>query len=89
MAKKKQTVTGADEWAHATPILSHGILQTDLFLVYFSSVKERQFRSCDAVTSIDFLSWHSLGSLIPGKFDLKINRSMKIQWSCMLLLMGS
>ena len=34
MAKKKQTVTGADEWEHATPILSHGILQTDLFLVY-------------------------------------------------------
>ena len=31
-------------------------LQTDLFLVTFSFVKERQFRSSDAVTSIS-ISW--------------------------------
>ena len=36
-------------------------------------MKERQFRSSD-------WSWHSHGSLIPGKFDLKINRSMKTPW---------
>ena len=33
----------------------------------------RQLVSCD-------WSWHSHGSLIPGKFDLKINRSMKTPW---------
>ena len=33
-------------------------------------VKERQFRSCD-------WSWYSYGSLIPGKFDLKIHRIWK------------
>ena len=33
----------------------------------------RQLVSCD-------WSWHSYGSLIPGKFDLKINRSMKTLW---------
>ena len=36
-------------------------------------MKERQFRSSD-------WSWHSHGSLIPGKFDLKINRSLKTRW---------
>ena len=42
-------------------------------------MKERQLRSSDAVTSISFChwSWHSHGSLIPGKFDLKINRSIE------------
>ena len=38
--------------------------------------------------------WYSHGSLIQGKFDLKINRSMKnaltwIQWGCMFLFIGS
>ena len=33
----------------------------------------RQSVSCD-------WSWHSHGSLIPGKFDLKINRSIKTPW---------
>ena len=33
----------------------------------------RQLVSCD-------WSWHSHGSLIPGKFDLKINQSMKTPW---------
>ena len=42
----------------------------------------RQFVCCD-------WSWHSIGSLIPGKFELKINRSVKICWGCMLLLISS
>ena len=33
----------------------------------------RQLLSC-------YWSWRSHGSLIPGKFDLKINRSMKTSW---------
>ena len=52
-------------------------LQTHLSLVYHFfcerkavSVQWRQLVSCD-------WSWHSHWSLIPGKFDLKINRSMK------------
>ena len=47
----------------------------------------RQLVSCD-------WSSHSRGSPTPGEFDLKINRGYKntvteIQWSCMLLLIGS
>ena len=47
----------------------------------FSFVKERQFRSGDAVTSVS-CDWsrHSHRSLIPEKFDLKISRSMKTPW---------
>ena len=47
----------------------------------------RQLDTCD-------WSRHSHGSLIPGKFDLKINRSMNMPWqaqygSCIILLIGS
>ena len=45
-------------------------------------MKERQFRSSDAVKSISF-QWSVMAlpwSLIPGKFDLKINQSMKTPW---------
>ena len=51
------------------------------FYYTFSFGIERHFRSCDAVASnsCDW-SWHSGGSLIPGKFDLKINWSMKTPW---------
>ena len=56
---------------------SKAFLQTDLFLVYLFFcerkavlVQWRQLVSCN-------WSWYSHGSLIPGKFDPKINRSMK------------
>ena len=45
----------------------------------------RQLVSCDWL-------WHSHGSLIQSRFDLKINRAMKTPWqeySCMHLLLGS
>ena len=54
-------------------------------LIYFyyilSFVKERHFQSSDAVTSISYL-WLVVAhrSLIPKKFNLKINRSMKTPW---------
>ena len=56
-------------------------LQTDLFLVYFL-FRERntvpvQWRSDVKLVACEW-SWHSHGSLIPGKLDLKINRSMKM-----------
>ena len=83
MAKKKQTLTGADEYEHATLILSlcqGTFTDWSIFSIPFLLWKKgssglatqwHQLISCD-------WSWHSLGSLIPGKFDLKINRSMKI-----------
>ena len=77
------SLSGVDEQQHAHPILSlcHGIF-TDwsIFSTPFLLWKKgspvtqwRQLVSCD-------WSWHSHGSLIQGKFDLKINRSMKIPW---------
>ena len=79
------TTSGADEQELATPILSlcHGIF-TDwsIFSTPFLLWKKgssgpvtqwRQLVSCDWL-------WHSQGSLIQSRFDLKINRSMKTPW---------
>ena len=76
---------GADEQEPVTPILSlcHGIF-TDwsIFSTPFLLWKKgssgpvtqwRQLVSCDWL-------WHSHGSLIQSRFDLKINRSMKTPW---------
>ena len=58
-------------------------LQTDLFLVYrfFCERKaiQLQWHSHVKLVSCDCL-WQSHGSLITGKFDQKINRSMKTLW---------
>ena len=86
-----------DEQELAIPILSlcHGTLTNwSIFSTPFLLWKEgssgpvtqwRQLVSCDWL-------WHSHGSLIQSRFDLKINRSMKTPWqeySCMLLLIAS
>ena len=83
--KGYSTTPGADEQELATPIrsLCHGIF-TDwsIFSTPFLLWKRgssgpvtqwRQLVSCDGL-------WHSHGSLIQSRFDLKINRSMKTPW---------
>ena len=74
-----------DEQELAIPILSlcHGTLTNwSIFSTPFLLWKEgssgpvtqwRQLVSCDWL-------WHSQGSLIQSRFDLKINRSMKTPW---------
>ena len=68
---------------NSIPSLSHGVF-TDwyIFSIPFLLWKKgssglgtqwQQLVSCD-------WSWDSHGSLIPGKFDLKINRSIKNPW---------
>ena len=66
---------GADEYEHATTILSlcHDIFtDCSVFLHTFPFVKERQFWSTDVNKFL--VIGHGT---IPGKFHLKINRSMK------------
>ena len=79
------TASGADELEPATPIpsLCHGIfIDWSIFSTPFLLWKKassgpvtqwRQLVSCDWL-------WHSHGSLIQSRFDLKINRSMKTPW---------
>ena len=84
------TVSGADEQELATLILSlcHGIF-TDWsifstpFLLWTkgSSGAVTQWRQ---LVSCDWL-WHSHRSLIQSRFDLKINRSMKMPWQKVVL----
>ena len=76
---------GADEQELATPMLSlcHGIFTdwcifSTLFLLWKKGssgpvTQWRQLMSCDWL-------WHSHGSLIQSRFDLKINRSVKTPW---------
>ena len=65
-----------------TKPMSRHFYRRSYFCYTFSFVKERQFRSSDVVKSFSvlWLSWHSHGSLIPRRFYLKINRSMKTPW---------
>ena len=77
--------SAADDQEYATPILSlcrGSFTDWSSFSIPFllwtkgSSgpvTQWRQLVSCD-------WSWYSHGSLIPGKFHLKINRSMKTPW---------
>ena len=52
-----------------------------IFFNYTSSfVQKRRFRYSDVQFFSCDWSWHSHGSLIPGKFDLKVNRFMKTPW---------
>ena len=82
-SRLKMTSTRSRREGPCNSILSHGAF-TDwsIFSIPFLSWKKgssglgkqwRQLVPCD-------WSWHSHGSLIPGKFDLKINRSMKKPW---------
>ena len=78
-------VPGADEQELATPILSlgHGIFTdwsifSTTFLLWKKGISSpvtqwRQLSSCDWLC-------HSHGSIIQSRFDLKINRSMKMLW---------
>lgn len=60
-------------------MLSHfytAFLQTDLFLDYLFFCDKSQSRLSDAMALTQFLG-NGHGALIHGKFDLKINQSMK------------
>jgi len=53
--------------------------------VFFIQSRAPLGRSAPTKTVVQWLvscgwSWHSHGSLIPGKFDLKVNQSMKTPW---------
>ena len=67
---------------HTTTILGTALLQTDLFLDYLFRKKQRQFRFGDPMTSgtLGFCDWSSgyCESVIRGKFNLKINRSVRM-----------
>ena len=78
--------SGADQQELATPILSHvchgiftdwSIFSTPFLLWKKGSsgpvTQWRQLVSCDWL-------WHSHGSFIQSRFDLKINRCMKTPW---------
>ena len=78
-------LSGAEEQELATPILilCHGIFTdwsifSTRFLVWKkgSSGPVTQWRQ---LVSCDWL-WHSHGSLIQSRFNLKINRSIKMPW---------
>ena len=80
--------TTRSRWAgacnsHTKPIYDTAFLQIDLFLVHLfflwkrgSSGPVTQWRQ---LVSCDWL-WHSHGSLIQSRLDLKINQSMKTPW---------
>lgn len=72
------TYSGAAEWEYTAPILSlcHGILQTNLFVLFlfFFERKAVPFLSHD-------WSWDAHRSLVLGIFNVKINYwSMKMLW---------
>ena len=68
--------------SHSKPMSRH-FYRLIYFLVYLFFCERKavpvQWRSEVKSVSCDW-SWLSHGSLIPGKFDLKINRSMKTLW---------
>ena len=77
-----KVLTGADEKEHGSPILTlcHGIFtDRSVFSIPFLLWK----KGCSGTVTQDVKSvwsWRSQGSLIHGKFDLKIYQSMKTSW---------